>query len=390
MSLAAAPRYYPSIEFLLQRLIPKSVLEGQHRHTQYANEKINRRLDLRTDRPDFMTPFMKNNVDFEKASREEVLSTFNFIIVGGSEITATTLTGIFNHLSRNDNILQRLCTEIRTNFKEEKDITIDATHGLLSLEAVINEGLRMCNPIPGGLPRVAPEDGDTYAGVYLPGGTRLGLRTFAVNRSNKYFADPDCFVPQRRLSKGERLTDRLERPLTWVVLRLVLTRLPWAFGFAKETAERVDFDAFLLIMLIQKEPMKMRDKMILIRERLWAVTIGRLKDPRSKPKPVTVGKPTSHGSEIKLVAQKSTEDDAIAQKVPDDYDLNERVYATILLAIAEDLLLHKLGDSYDNFISTTLQTIHDNKEADIDPIIQQLLDEERRRTSRHRQLYSSV
>ena len=173
MSLAAAPRYYPSVEFLFQKLIPKSVIEGQRQHTQYANRMINRRLDLKTDRPDFMTPFMKNNLNFENMSRDEILSTFNFIIVGGSETTATTLTGIFNHLSRSERILQRLCTEIRTKFKKETDITIDKIHSLPYLEAVLNEGLRMCNPIPGGLPRVVPEGGDTYAGVYLPGGVSI-------------------------------------------------------------------------------------------------------------------------------------------------------------------------------------------------------------------------
>ena len=170
MSLAAAPRYYPSTEFLFRKLMPKSILEGQRQHTEYANERINRRLDLKTNRPDFMTPFMKNNIDFENMSRDEILSTFNFIIVGGSETTATTLTGIFNHLSRNQSILDRLSTEIRTKFKEEKEITIEAIQGLPYLEAVLNEGLRMCNPIPGGLPRVVPEGGDSYCGVYLPGG----------------------------------------------------------------------------------------------------------------------------------------------------------------------------------------------------------------------------
>ncbi len=175
MSLAAAPRYYPATEFLFRNLMPKSILEGQRQHTRYANERINRRLDLKTDRPDFMTPFMKNNVNFQVMSRDEIVSTFNFIIVGGSETTATTLTGIFNHLSRNKDILQRLCAEIRTNFKKEKDITIDAIKDLPYLEAVLNEGLRMCNPIPGGLPRVVPEGGDIYDGVYLPGGVSFRI-----------------------------------------------------------------------------------------------------------------------------------------------------------------------------------------------------------------------
>lgn len=52
----------------------------------------------------------------------------------------------------------------------------------------------------------------------------------------------------------------LGRPLALVELRLVVTRLLWAFDFAEEPAARVNFDDFPVIMLIQKEPMKMRLK----------------------------------------------------------------------------------------------------------------------------------
>ena len=52
----------------------------------------------------------------------------------------------------------------------------------------------------------------------------------------------------------------LGRPLAWVELRLVLARLLWAFDFSEEPTERVDFDAFPVIMLIQKQPMKLRIK----------------------------------------------------------------------------------------------------------------------------------
>ena len=175
MSLAAAPRYYPLTERLFMKLIPRSVVEGQRQHTKYANERILRRLELETDRPDFMTPFLRNNVNFEHMSKDEILSTFNFIIVGGSDTTATALTGIFNHLCKNERILARLCTEIRTRYGKEEDITIDSIHDLPYLEAVLNEGLRMCNPIPGGLPRIVPEGGDTYCGRFLPGGVSFLL-----------------------------------------------------------------------------------------------------------------------------------------------------------------------------------------------------------------------
>lgn len=169
VAIAAAPRYYPATDYLFQKMILQSVIDGQRRHMQYANDRINRRLDLGSERPDFTTAFMKNNVDFKIMSRDEILSTFGFVIVGGSETSATTLTGIFNHLSRRPEITTRLSKEIRDRFKEEKDIVIDAIHDLPYLQAVLDEGLRICNPIPGGLSREVSEGGDTYAGVFLPG-----------------------------------------------------------------------------------------------------------------------------------------------------------------------------------------------------------------------------
>lgn len=85
-------------------------------------------------------------------------------------------------------------------------------------------------------------------------------------------------MPERWLPKGERPAeydnDQLSaskpfsigfhscmgRTLAWVELRLVVTRLIWAFDFSDEESERVEFDSFPVIMLIQKLPMKMRVK----------------------------------------------------------------------------------------------------------------------------------
>ena len=40
-----------------------------------------------------------------------------------------------------------------------------------------------------------------------------------------------------------------------------MTRLLWAFDISDEPGERVEFDRFPVIMLIQKLPMKMRVKL---------------------------------------------------------------------------------------------------------------------------------
>ncbi|KAF7914417.1 uncharacterized protein EAF01_000823 [Botrytis porri] len=278
---------YPLIESHADMLIskvrgaaekPDNLIEGEQRqHSAYAEKTINRRLDAKSDRPDFMTPFMRNNSILKICpgrNREGIVSTFNFIVVGGSETSARVMTGIFSHLTKKKNkrILDRLRDDIRTKFKEEREITLDAIQStpIHYLEAVINEGLRMCNPIPSGLPRVVPEGGDDYCGTFLSGGTRLAVRTYATNRSKKIFADPDEFVPERWLPKDHQpmkyANDQLSaskpssvgfhsclgRPLAWADIRLAVTRLLWMFHFSVDGEDEVDFDEFPVIMIIQK------------------------------------------------------------------------------------------------------------------------------------------
>jgi cytochrome P450 len=295
MTLAAAPRYYPWLEWFLMKLMPKSVMEGQRTHQKYADGRINKRLNVSTERADFMSVFMKKNHNFSIMSRKEMLSTFNFVIVGGSETSATVLTGLFSHMGSNSRVREKLCNEIRERFEKEEDIDYDSIIGLPYLEAVLNEGLRMCNPIPCGLPRTTPKGGDTYCGEYLPEGvsyfthcepekfvsrytfktnnisqTRIGTRTFAINRSTAYFHDPDAFVPERWLPLAERPLEYhndqlsasrpfsvgfhscLGKPLAWVELRLVMCRLLWAFDFDNEGLDPVKFDDFQILMMVQK------------------------------------------------------------------------------------------------------------------------------------------
>lgn len=110
-------------------------------------------------------------------SRDEILSSFTFIIVGGAETSATTMTGMFSHLAmpQNKAFLDRLIKEIRSAYEEEDEITVESvTRAKLPyLDAVIQEGLRICHPVPSGLPRMVPPGGDEYAGIWLPEGVSV-------------------------------------------------------------------------------------------------------------------------------------------------------------------------------------------------------------------------
>lgn len=181
MALVAATRYYIGLEPLLIRLVPASIRKIQRDHYATALDKIHRRMDLATERDDFMTPMLKNNPNFETMSIPEIESTTALLLLAGSETTGTTLCGTTNYLVQNPLELQKLEREIRSSFKKESDITLRALQNLLFLNAVICEGLRLCNPVAGGILRIVPKGGGTVCGYFLPGGVSIiGYLSYGV------------------------------------------------------------------------------------------------------------------------------------------------------------------------------------------------------------------
>ena len=168
MAFAAATRFYPTVEYVFFALLPRSIIQMQKRHTDFAKERINRRLNMEVGRPDFITPIMKDNADFKKMSIAEIQSNAAILMVAGSEATMTTMVGMMTYLIRNPEPLRKLTAEIRARFKKEEDITIAATKELPYLNASINEALRLCNPVPGGLPRDVGEGGNTICNTFVP------------------------------------------------------------------------------------------------------------------------------------------------------------------------------------------------------------------------------
>lgn len=173
MIIAAAVRFFPGGWLLLQALIPKKLREQQKQHTEFTNTKIRQRVELKTNRPDFLSPFLREmETSPDKMSLGEIQSTFGIILVAGSETTATTLVGCLYRLASNITTQEKLWSELK-HFQSSQAITVGSTKNLEYLDAVINESLRLCYAVPGGLPRIVPDNGDTYAGHFVPGGVSL-------------------------------------------------------------------------------------------------------------------------------------------------------------------------------------------------------------------------
>ena len=173
MVVQMATRYVHGLEACLMQLVPPSMTKKREDHYKFTLEKTHRRMNLATQRDDFMTPILENNENFETMSLPEIESTMPLLLVAGSETTATVLFGTLYHLVRSPLELEKFEKEIRSAFKREEDISLRAIQDLPFLNAVIHEGLRLCNPVAGGVSRIVPEGGDTVSGYFLPGGVSI-------------------------------------------------------------------------------------------------------------------------------------------------------------------------------------------------------------------------
>jgi len=155
---------------LLKKYPPKSLTEVRAQHMKMTAEKVDRRLSLKGERADFMSSILKHEDDDFAMSVPEIRATSFAVIIAGSETTATLLSGTTYHLLQNPDKLAILTKEVRDAFSSEDEINISSVNKLKYLLAVLDEGLRIYPPVPGGLPRRVPAPGETILGRYVPAG----------------------------------------------------------------------------------------------------------------------------------------------------------------------------------------------------------------------------
>ena len=154
------------------KCIPASLKKMQKDHFDQIGNKVQRRLNWEVERPDLMSYVIQHNNKSNGMTLDEIQATFMILTTAGSETTATALSGIFSYLTTevNRKAMSTLLSEVREAFTSKDDVKLNALEQLPYLNAVINEGLRLCPPVPIMLPRLVPEGGDTICGTWLPAG----------------------------------------------------------------------------------------------------------------------------------------------------------------------------------------------------------------------------
>jgi cytochrome P450 len=172
-TIARALQELPGMRSILPLLIPKSLLAKREAHFQFSGQRVTKRLETKTTRPDIWTIVLRNAEAGRALTFKEMHSNAGLFMTGGSETTSSELSGLLYLLCQHPDKMKELMKEIRSQFTSEDEISMEKLGTLNYLNACIAEGLRLYPPLALGLPRIVPKGGAEIAGSWVPGGVRL-------------------------------------------------------------------------------------------------------------------------------------------------------------------------------------------------------------------------
>nr|XP_036576508.1 benzoate 4-monooxygenase cytochrome p450 [Colletotrichum truncatum]KAF6783265.1 benzoate 4-monooxygenase cytochrome p450 [Colletotrichum truncatum] len=151
---------------------------------------------------DMLGSFIAHGLNQEEASSEILMQ-----ILAGSDTTATAIRGTLLHILTSPRVTEALRAEIEAAKPSWPVITDAEAREMPYLTAVIKEGLRIFPPVVGLMSKEVPKGGDTFKGVYLPEGTRIGYGAWGIFRQTDVWgSDAHDFRPERWLeAEGEKL-----------------------------------------------------------------------------------------------------------------------------------------------------------------------------------------
>jgi len=265
---------FPFLKAILDRLVPQSLKDAELNHYSFTKTKVETRMRLATDRPDFMSYVLRENGKESGMTDKEIVASFAILLLAGSETTSTTLSVATYQLLRNPETMKRLVEEIRSEFDKEEDITMLSVNRLKYQLAVIEESLRIQAPAPGPMPRIVPGKGVTINGRWVPGGTLVEMNAYTPAHVSSNFREPFSFRPERWLGDPRFNADIkgasqpfgigprgcIGRNLAYIEMRLVLARLLWNFDLELEEGSRTWSNGVKNYLFWEKRPLLVRLK----------------------------------------------------------------------------------------------------------------------------------
>ncbi|KAI1078603.1 benzoate 4-monooxygenase cytochrome P450 [Whalleya microplaca] len=234
---------FPNLAKLLPVFIGsklKELTKDTQNNEELCYKAVKSRIERETERKDFLTRILEDREPSVVTDRQ-IAAHASDLVIAGSDTTATNIASIVYYLLQDQSSMSRLTSEVRSAFESYTAITYSSTASLPYLRAVILEGLRIYPPVPMGLPRLVPDDGDTVDGIFLPAGVTVSTHPLAASLASANFHDPWSFKAERWIQPSEK--DNLDcsqpwslgtrgcigRNLAWLDMRTTLAKLVWVY-----------------------------------------------------------------------------------------------------------------------------------------------------------------
>lgn len=173
--------------------------------------------------PDMLDRFKRFKDGEQVMSDSELLSHAVSNIFAGSDTTAASLRAIFYYLCRTPSAHNKVLAELDEAARGGKlsdPITFAEAQELKYFQAVVKEALRMHPAVGLLLERVVPRGGTEVGGMWLAGGTVVGINPWVAARDKEvYGEDSEIFKPERWLDVDEKGLKAMERNFLAVSLR---------------------------------------------------------------------------------------------------------------------------------------------------------------------------
>lgn len=150
-------RYFPWLEWCLVTFcFPRAMMEQVEKHRDFSRKRVDRRVDIKLDRPDIWGLALAKDDTEAGLTRDEMYANSDVFMVAGTETTGTLVSGLTYYLLTNPEKLSRFVSELRDAIPSEDEISIQNLQNLKYMNACIEEGLRLYPPAVEGFPRLTP------------------------------------------------------------------------------------------------------------------------------------------------------------------------------------------------------------------------------------------
>ncbi|EDO01120.1 hypothetical protein SS1G_03594 [Sclerotinia sclerotiorum 1980 UF-70] len=190
---------FKSVLFNIVQDLSRQVETIRDEHRKYQIEKV-------VDRTVFHE-LLESKLPPKELERDRLRDEAFSLVTAGSGTTAYVLRGTSYHISANPRISELLHEELKSAIPDPlKPLSLPELEKLPYLTAVIQEGLRLADPVTHRIGRQYPEKSFQCNGKTIPAGTIMNMTALLTHQNEKIFPEPEVFKPERWLeTENKRL-----------------------------------------------------------------------------------------------------------------------------------------------------------------------------------------